>query len=719
MLLRKTPVALALASLAASAFSQTGQSADAPLPLSAITVSATRTERTLDSVPNTVTVLNTKDLQRINARDLKGLFDDEVDLAVRSQSMRFTTAGASTGRGGNEGINIRGLEGNQVLMMVDDIRLPLSWSFGPFASGRGDYIEVDTLANAEVLRGPASAQFGSDGLAGALSLNTLSPEDLLKGGKSTGGFVSTGYDSTDSSWKATAGVATTNGDWQGMAVLTHRQGHETKNMGDNDGTGSTRTAPNPSDFTSDNLLAKASYRANAQHRLLATLELHRMDRDTDVLSGRSSTITAMDGSDKVERHRFSLEDRYEDLNAPWLQSLRTKVYVQYAKTDEFTAEANSTGGRSRDTWYREEVIGLSTQAQTQLSGQRLSYGLDISDKEVSGLRDGTPAGTSFPSKYFPDTSYVQAGAFVQDEIEAGNFSIIPGARYEYYSLKPDSTGYSGTAVSLSDKALTPRLGLIWRASASLQPYAQWAQGFKAPTPDQVNGNYSSTNSYYYQTIGNSNLKAEHANSFELGLRGQLGNSVRWQLSAYHNRYKDFISQETIGGSINSPSNPQTYQYINLAKARIKGVEARADWQISPQLSLKTAIAHASGESTEDGVSTPLDSVQPTRATLGARYDTGSWDLQAKLQYSAAKKASDISQSSYYATPSYATLDLSAGYRFSPTLSMTAGISNLTDKKYWRWSDARGITANTAASIAVLDAYTAPGRSFQMALRADF
>lgn len=715
MLLRKTPVALALVSLAASALSQTGQTADAPLPLSAITVSATRTERTLDSVPNTVTVLDTKDLQRINARDLKGLFDDEVDLAIRTQAMRFTTAGSSTGRGGNEGINIRGLEGNQVLMMVDDIRLPLSWSFGPFASGRGDYIEVDTLANAEVLRGPASAQFGSDGLAGALSLNTLSPEDLLKGGKSLGGFLSSGYDSTDTSWKLSAGVAAARGNWQGMAIVTRRQGHETKNQGDNDTTGSERTTPNPSDYASNNLLAKVSYRANAQHRLLATLEARQLDRDTNVLSGLSSSITGMDGSDKVERQRFSLEDRYEDLNAPWLQSLRTKVYVQYAKTDEFTAEANSSGGRTRDTWYREEVIGLSTQAQTQLSGQRLSYGLDISDKEVSGLRNGTPAGSSFPSKYFPDTSYVLAGAFVQDEIEAGSFSIIPGARYEYYSLKPDSTGYSGTAVSLSDKAVTPRLGLVWRASPSLQPFAQWALGFKAPTPDQVNGNYSSTNGAYYRTIANANLKAEHANSIELGLRGQLAGSVRWQLSAYNNRYRDFISQETIGGSITSESDPLTYQYINLAKVRIKGVEARADWQASRRLSFKAAIAHASGERIKDGVSTPLDSVQPTRATVGARYDTGSWDLQTKVHYSAAKKASDISQTSYFATPSYATVDVNAGYRFSPTLSMTAGISNLTDKKYWRWSDVSTLGSSNAA----LDAYTAPGRTVQVALRANF
>ena len=236
MPLRQTPVALALASLLGPVFAQTASttpSAPEAAPatsLTEVTVSATRTERATDAVPNTVTVIGADALKRRPPKDLKALLDDEVDLAVRSQAVRFTTAGSSAGRAGNEGLNVRGLEGNQVAMMVDGIRLPLSWSFGPFASSRGDYFEIDSLGSAEVLRGPASAQYGSDGLAGALSLNTLSPSDLLKNGKTVAGLVSTGYESVDRSWKATAGVAASSGDWQGLVLLTRRQGHETDNQ---------------------------------------------------------------------------------------------------------------------------------------------------------------------------------------------------------------------------------------------------------------------------------------------------------------------------------------------------------------------------------------------------------------------------------------------------------------------------------------------------------
>jgi hemoglobin/transferrin/lactoferrin receptor protein len=149
-------------------------------PLAEITTTATRTERRVDAVPGTVTVTTGDDAQARGARDLKDLFRHEVDLSVRAPSPRFGAALGSTGRAGNEGINIRGLEGNQVLLAVDGIRVPLAFSFGAFATGRAEYLSLDTVQTVEVLRGPAGTQFGSDGLAGAVVLQTLEPADLLR-----------------------------------------------------------------------------------------------------------------------------------------------------------------------------------------------------------------------------------------------------------------------------------------------------------------------------------------------------------------------------------------------------------------------------------------------------------------------------------------------------------------------------------------------------------
>lgn len=728
MLSRKTPVALALVALFGSAQSQTAPApspAAEPTRLGELTVSATRTERSTDSVPSTVTVYDKKRLQQREARDLKDLLENEVDIAVRAVAPRFTAAGASTGRGGNEGINIRGLEGNQVLMMIDGIRMPQSFSFGAFASGRADYLEVDMLAGAEVLRGPASAQFGSDGLGGALSLRTLSPSDLLTGGKTQAGFLTLGMLSTDDSKKATAAFAASSGDVEGLLMATIRHGHATKNQGENDALNSNRTTPNPTDISTETIMGKVGVKLNANQRLLATLEARRRKIDTDVVTARAvsfspttpTAVVSLFANDKLDRERFSLEHRYEDLNTEWLQSLKTTVYMQDSQTRQYALEDRYVSAdRTRDGYYKEKLIGLSSLGQTQLSGQRLSYGLDVSRNTISGLRDGTvpPAGETFPNKPFPDTEYTLTGAFVQDEIEAGNFSIIPALRFEHYSLKPKADGYTGGAVvTLSDQAVTPRLGLVWRAMPGFQPYAQWAQGFRAPTSDQVNNGFANP-TQGYRSIGNPDLKPEHANSLEVGVRGKVAETLRWQLSAYDNRYRDFISQEVVSGA-GTTTNPLVFQYVNLATARIRGAEARLMWQPMAELSLSTAVSQTRGHSERAGVKTPLDSVQPTRANFAARWETGDWDLQASWLHSAAKQASRTSAATNFLPPSYDLLDLGATYRINQHLRLAAFINNVTDKKYWRWSDVRGI----AATSPVLDGYTAPGRQFQLTLRADF
>ncbi len=154
-----------------------------------ITYNATRTERRVDEVPAAVTVAPAAEIEAAGARDIKDLFRNQVDLSVRAAPGRFGAAQGSTGRAGNEGLNICGLEGNQVLILVHGIRVPGSFSFSSFATGRADYLALEAAQAAEVLRGPASTSFGSDGLAGALSLRTLDPADLLKAGQTMGGFV--------------------------------------------------------------------------------------------------------------------------------------------------------------------------------------------------------------------------------------------------------------------------------------------------------------------------------------------------------------------------------------------------------------------------------------------------------------------------------------------------------------------------------------------------
>jgi hemoglobin/transferrin/lactoferrin receptor protein len=466
--------------------------------------------------------------------------------------------------------------------------------------------------------------------------------------------------------------------------------------------------------------------------------------ETDVISARAvppappatlpaTAVIDLDARDRVQRARLSAEHRYDDLNGLWFQKAESRLYVQDADTRQFALEdRNTAADRTRTSRYREKVVGLSTQFESSLSGalpQRLSYGIDASRTAITAVRDGTPNpsaappfGETFPAKPFPDTDYTLAGAFVQSEIELagatglpGRLTLIPALRFDSFKLSPSTDGYTGGAVvSLSDSAVTPRVGAVWSIVDAFAPYAQWSRGFRAPAPGQLNNGFTNVASGY-RSVGHPNLKPETAQSLEVGLRGKAG-GWSWQLAAYDNRYSDFISQEAVSGA-GTPADPTIFQFINLAQARIRGVELRGEWRVSPAWSLNAATALTRGTSTRSGVAEPLDSVEPARTALGLRYEAGAWDLRADVLHAQAKARDRIRTATpaAFAPDGYTVLDLSARWQPSPGWTLIANLNNATDATYWRWSDVRGL----ADTSAVKDAYTAPGRHLQLALRHDF
>lgn len=732
----KTPIALAVVAAAAAHLPSQAQTAAAEAPaLPAITVTSTRTERRVDEVPNTVTVKSAREVEKSGARDIKDVFRDELDVTVRQQANRYNQSGGAA-RAGNEGINIRGLEGNQVLMLVDGIRVPSSFSFGPIGTSRGDFLNIDGAQSIEVLRGPASTQYGSDGLAGVVSLRTPDPVDLLRKGQTFGGFARLGYSSADKSFNATVGGAMRSGDWRALLLASQRQGHELGNQGTVDAQNATRTTPNPADTSAPAVLGKVFYTLSPAHELGLTLEAQRRKTDTEVYSGRgtttsrgvTTTINDMDAHDKLERNRVSLEHRYENDAGAWFQRVHTHLYAQDSTTKQLTLTNRTVAGTAspltRDYDHSQKLQGVSTQFESNFATvgakHKLSYGGDVNRTDEAATFPGVVAS----GKLFPDTQYTLAGAFVQDEIEWGTVSIIPGLRYDRFKLSADPTGYTGTVVSLSDSAVTPRLGAIWKLADVFSPYVHWAKGFRAPTPSQVNNGFENT-AAGYRSIGNPNLKPEKADSIEAGFRGRVDGawgSLRYQLLGYDNRYTDFISQQVISGTGIPGVDPLVYQYVNYSKARIRGIEARAEWQLGKAWAVKAGTALSRGHSEASGVKTPLDTVEPLRTVLGVRYDAGPWELRADALHTQHKQASRISTSStasttddYFASPAATVINLGASWRPIANLTLNANVNNVFDKKYWNWSDVRG----QLASSTVLDAYSAPGRNVQVSARYDF
>ncbi|MDZ7892556.1 TonB-dependent hemoglobin/transferrin/lactoferrin family receptor [Rhodoferax sp.] len=699
--------------------------------LKEVVVSASRVEQELEDVPATLTVITAEDIALDNPTDLEELLGNEVGVSVRSQPNRSSGVFYATGRSGNEGVNIRGLEGDQVRLQVDGVSLPSTYASGPYAAGRGDTIDPEGYKRVEILRGGSSSQFGSDGLAGAVSFVTKEPEDLLTLGKPQQFTLKSAYASVDNSFQLAPSFAFAGEGVKGMVLASMRRSHETDNMGTNDSANNSRTTPNPANNQADYVLAKLVLSPSATHQVKLSAETIRRQNNTDIKSffGDSfaaATLTDVDVREDISRDLVKLDYRFAP-NGMWFDVMNVGVYAQQSKNQQYGYEARSTAPlvRNRDTGYGENTLGANLQIETNLGDRikhRWVYGLDTSITDVTSLKEGyNSSGTAFVrNKSFPDTDYRVLGAFIQDEINFGAVSVTPGLRYDSFKLtpKPDAlyrVNNSAAPSELSDSALSPRLGAVWKLAPMAQLFANYAHGFRAPKASQVNGGVTNlTAADPYTSTGNPNLKSETSDSVELGLQGHMaGTKNSYSVSVFHGKYKDFIASN-VKVTDNAAPMADVYQSINLSKVTISGFEARANWALSKDWNLSAAYAHAEGDSESNGASTPLATIDPDKLILGLSYAHGAhWGLATQI--TAVERKLRNPDATKVTPGGYSLVDVSAWYNVSKATRLTAGINNLFDRKYVEWADVRDL----AATSTTVDAYTQPGRNFKVSLTHSF
>ncbi len=714
----------------------------AAFELAPITVTATKIEQSTSDVAATVSVIDEKDREKTLANDIRDLIKYEPGISVRAAASRFTAAGSGTGRDGNAGFNIRGIDGNNILMQTDGVRLPLAFSFGASNFGRGDYLDVDAYKSVEILRGPASTLYGSDGLAGAVSFITKDPSDFLSSQSNSYFGLKGSYASADDSNATTLTWAARVGDFGGtpnrfefMLLLTKRNGTETANKGSNDAENITRTIANPQQIASDYVLGKAVYRLDTKNTLKLTAEQFERGVRTNVLTARAraplaaSSVIDLQADDELTRNRVSLDYRYAGSAKEWLMSASVTAYGQRAQTLSLNAEdRNTAADRRRDNTYRENARGLvaSLVSEFSVAGvmNRIVYGGDVSVSKVVSIRDGLvpPVGEKFPTKPFPDTDYTLSGFFVQDEIFIGErASLIPGLRFDRYKLVPEQGDPLFTAdaapPNLSGSKTTPKLGAVIHFTPNFSSFIQLAEGFRAPTPSQVNNGFANLISNY-RSVSNPTLRAETSRSIELGLRGANTQSS-WEIVAFNSRYKDFISQVQTGGDF-TPANPAIFKYLNLGTVKIYGAEAKGKVIFGNHFSVFGNLAYAKGDDTS--ANQPLETIDPLKAVLALEYRHENFGAQIVGQFTRTKESSRVpapesrsGAGAAYLSPASNVFDVQGFYAFSKAVQLNWAINNITDKKYWVWADVRG----QSASSAVLDSFTQPGRNYAVSLKVIF
>lgn len=348
---------------------------------------------------------------------------------------------------------------------------------------------------------------------------------------------------------------------------------------------------------------------------------------------------------------------------------------------------------------------------------------------TTGVVTKNVAPDDFPVRDFPQSDTTLAGVFIQDEIRRGAWSIIPGLRYDYYRLQPrpdaifaaDNPGI--VPVDKKDSALSPKLGLLYRATPQYTLYGQYAHGFRAPPYNDVNIGFTNL-AFGYTAIPNGNLKAETSRGIEAGLRGNFSESS-FSVAAFYNRYKDFISSQQ---QLTCPGNPLcvpgliTFQSVNLSNVRIYGFEARGEFAFSKGWSAIGALGYAVGDDTDRDQ--PVNTIDPAKLVAGLKYDAPAKQWGAQLIGTFVEKKKRIDQTTtpvLRASPSYTLLDLVGYWNITRQAALNIGLFNLTDEKYTLWSDLQGTGGGTAAlpSAIAMDRFSQPGRHVRVSFKYQF
>ncbi len=738
--------------------------ASEPTRMREVSVTATRTERATDDVPATVTTIHAEDMERGLVRDIRDLIRYEPGISAPNDPDRF----------GASGFNIRGLTENRVVLQVDGVRLPdfFRFSIGPFNTVPRNFVDLDSLKRVEILRGPSSSLYGSDALGGVVTYLTKDPADYLSGRAEPWYFsYRSAFASVDTSWTNTLTATGGTGPVAGLAMLSLQGASEVETQGTNDSVSPIRTVANPQSSTLKNALFKLVATPWTDHLFRLTYEQFTNDVSTNVLSLNYATprTTSIFGDDSFRRQRASFDYEYVDPLGGWLAAVKATVYWQASDTNESSTETRNrtTAGCSGITasvngcviprlfTFDQSIYGGTVTGESRVAfgatAHRILSGVDANWTDTEALRDATIvnttrgtitktlAGETLPVRDFPPSTQQRIGIFVQDEISFldGRLDVIPALRYDDYRLtvQPDLLYLANTpsgvrATDFSDSALSPKLGGIWRFTPQTSAYANWATGFRAPPYDDVNAAFRNA-VQSYAIIPNPNLTSEKSNGFEVGLRGDYG-TARFGTAVFYNRYQDFIDSSV---ALRCPGDPRcvpgfggTFQSINRGRVRIWGIEARGDYAFARGWTATATAAWADGDDLD--LDQPINSINPLKGVAALRYDDPGtvYGIAATLTAVAQKNDIDSSRTTQpplFQTPGFAIVDLTGYWNPLKNLTVTAGLFNLFDKKYWLWADVfrTGIGPNTTAPgnppSASIDRYTSPGRNAAISVKVEF
>ena len=704
------------------------KAASEPEAIETIVVVASKAPRPLSNVAGQVTVINADFIERYGVENLDDLLRYEPGVNIESSGTRF----------GSSSINIRGIGGNRVAIEVDGIPKRDRFVIGGFSDGGRILTETDLIKRLEVLYGPASTLYGSDALGGVMAITTWDPDDLLSRGNGKSWYsLRGGYQGVNSGLVG-SGIAAWGSQNNGFLFsATLRDGHETENKA------AAGTPTDKQDWDSENYFLRYTYDTQSGNLLRITLNDYQRDTTTQIKSlpgnGRFRNTTSLNGDDSDENRQLSIA--YE-FGTTWGNGV-IRAFDMTSTTKQQTFEERATAIRptriERYFKYDQDISGVELNLFKDISlansDHHLVAGIEYEQTDSSEIRDGfqqnlidgsiskTILGENLPVRDFPDSRTNELGIFIQDEISLGNgqWELVPAIRYDRYNLDPrpdeiylqDNPGAS--VVSINESEVSPRFGVLYHINDEWGVYAQYVNGFRAPPFEDANIGLDIP-LFNIRAIPNPDLKSETSNGFEAGFR-YISDNTLLTLALFNTDYDDFIETKALIG-VDPETGTIIFQSRNIDQARIYGIDLRLEqnmvaWSSALEdWSLTGAAYWSRGENRE--TDEPLNSVSPPQVVLGISWISSDalWDANLTGTFTAEQNRIDETAGERFHTPSWTTFDLTAGWRINEKLDLRAGIYNLTDERYWRWSD----VSLFAPDNPMLELLTRPGRNYSVSVR---
>lgn len=527
-------------------------------------------------------------------------------------------------------INIRGLQDfGRVAVSLDGMRQTFARA-GHGANGTFS-IDPEMLREVTVTRGPGAA---AGAIAGAVSLRSVAVDDLLEQDETAGGELRLRYGDLTAAPTLHSAMAFRFGARVDVMVAASRS--------------------EKADYTAPD--GSTVHAAQTQNSHLATLGINLdASRLTFSLGGQSrSYVTGRDSStprqNTLDTQNLGLGWQSDDFSG-W--AVEGKLY----RTGTRLGQIALTDGVERS--YDTTTHGVLVTTNRQISWHDLSLRLEgFSDRVV----------TDDPS----DASLTPSGQrdlwsfSLEDRIELGAAGLTLGLSADHYRLTSAAGGADGAALS-------PRVALEWPLTDGLKVNAAAALAWRPPSLNEtlVDGTHPEPADFAVRP--NVDLKAERATNFELGFsyenQGLMrqGDRVNLRATLFRNHVSDYIGMEWQGGVFNG-----YYQYANIARVRIEGVELEAEYETGP-LFLTLAGQHMTGISLESGEE--LSRLMPDRLTVTAGHRGDGHEIGLRLTHSAAKTSGD------YATGSWKTVDLFFTKPLTDEASLGLALNNLFDEAY--------------------------------------